>query len=280
MSSDDPRPSQRPTAGPRDAAPIDATLIQLADLLDVIKAGTVPTPEGPLGPALKGLLQQLADRDEAIRGIATGRPSRRQALARIDRIIGIERLRAMYYGEAGRDLEEDGAPYVHRIIADLADRPGMTLKRAKVLTVARAVAMLAPAEPRSVRAPAPPVGSVDAGPARTPSGGPDCPAARPEATAGDASEDKVPPPAIDYEALAAEMRKQRKGTQAALVEYMADKPKAKGEEIAEHVHGDSEASDSRMWNNAKRTSDSLAELGSPLSFRFASGWMFREISPA
>jgi hypothetical protein len=60
---------------------------------------------------------------------------------------------------------------------------------------------------------------------------------------------------------------------------MADKVKATAEAIAEHVHDDPKASDQAMWNNAKRTSDSLAALHSPLAFRFASGWMFREISP-
>jgi hypothetical protein len=123
------------------------------------------------------------------------------------------------------------------------------------------------------------------GPADRPEGEPaaDGPAGKPradrQAAGADASGSKAPPPPIDYEALATELRKRGRGTQAALVEYMADKPKAEAEKIAKHVHGDPEASDSAMWNNAKRTSDSLAALGSPLSFRFASGWMFREISP-
>lgn len=138
------------------------------------------------------------------------------------------------------------------------------------------------------------------------SGGTDRPAARPEA---DADHQAPPPegepaaagpdgspradrqvlevdasgtkdsPSIDYEDLATKLRKQGKGTQAALVEYMADKVKATAEAIARHVHDDPEASDRAMWNNAKRTSDSLAALGAPLSFWFASGWMFREISP-
>jgi hypothetical protein len=100
-----------------------------------------------------------------------------------------------------------------------------------------------------------------------------------QADAADASGSKSPPPPIDFEDLATKLRMQGKGTQAALVEYMADKRKAKGDDVALHVHGDSETSDQAMWNNAKRTSDSLSALGSPLSFRFASGWMFREISP-
>jgi hypothetical protein len=124
-------------SGLRNATPIDATLIQLADLLDIIEAGTVPTPEGPLGPELKELLQRLADRDEAIRGIFSGRPTRRQAETLIARIRGIEPLRVICYRETYGDLN---GRYVRRVIADQADRPGMTLEQAKVLTVAQAVA--------------------------------------------------------------------------------------------------------------------------------------------
>src|SRR5271157_2000815 len=95
--------------------------------------------------------------------------------------------------------------------------------------------------------------------------------------------DQVPPsprPSIDFQALATALRKESKSNQAKLVEYMADKEEATAEEIAEHVNGDSETSDRAMWNNAKRTTDSLAALNSRLSFRFASGRMYREISPA
>ncbi|MGO9601657.1 MAG: hypothetical protein ACLP7Q_27090 [Isosphaeraceae bacterium] len=95
--------------------------------------------------------------------------------------------------------------------------------------------------------------------------------------------DQVPPsprPSIDFQALAIALRKERKSNQAMLVEYMADKEEATAEEIAEHVHGDSETTDKAMWNNADRTTDSLALLDSRLSFRFVSGRMYREISPA
>ena len=457
---------ERPTAGPGDGAPIEATLTELADLLEVVKAGTVRTPDGPLGPALKGLLEELAERDEVMRGIFTGRPTRREAKARIDRINGIERLRVMYYRETARELETDGAPYVHRIIADLADNPGMTLEGAKRLTVAQAVASLAPSEPREDRPADPPVGPTDAAPAGpaepfkdaprvimappsplladpdwvigfcwmverllgtarklarhgtmptyrqmlletewkpsieglaahvmkavedgrngppirtyvlhgnvpeayqlayamlremslrarpdtlpipitalegihellanwqapanpaagpTPSGidvtnvtgekreGPSNPLSQnadsseptpfgiealmpegePAAIAdgcrqddGRAAESRdlwsEIPPVIDYEALATALRKRRKRTPAALVEYMASRTEATAEEIAEHVHGDPSTGDNAIWNNAKRASDALASMGSPLWFRFASGRMFREIGP-
>jgi hypothetical protein len=106
-----------------------------------------------------------------------------------------------------------------------------------------------------------------------PSGETDRPAARPEA-----AEQEAPPPAIDYEALATALRKQKKRNPAALVEYMANREEATVQEIARHVHGDPETSDSAIWNNAKRTSDALAAMGSPLWFRFASGRIYREIS--
>jgi hypothetical protein len=84
---------------------------------------------------------------------------------------------------------------------------------------------------------------------------------------------------IDFMALATALRKQGKNTQAELVEFMADKEEATAEEIAQHVHDQSEMSNSAIWNNAKRTTDSLAQLGSRLSFRFVSSRMYREISP-
>jgi hypothetical protein len=134
--------------------------------------------------------------------------------------------------------------------------------------------------------PAAPSPSGTAAPSDPPEGDRSRPPADPDRTPRDkrqaameASEGKGPPRAIDYETLATELLKQGKPIQAALVGYMADKTKATAEAIAKDVHGDPETSDRAIWNNAKRTSDSLAALGSPLSFRFASGWMFREISP-
>src|SRR5262249_4068591 len=56
---------------------------------------------------------------------------------RIDRIDGIDQLRLMCYRGDGRELD---ASYVRRIVADLADRLGLTLDQAKSRTVAEAVA--------------------------------------------------------------------------------------------------------------------------------------------
>jgi hypothetical protein len=98
-------------------------------------------------------------------------------------------------------------------------------------------------------------------------------------TEGETSRIQTPRLSVDFKALVANLRKQGKPLQAKLVEYMADKEEATAEEIAEHVHGEKQTSDSAMWNNADRTTKSLALLGSRLSFRFASGRMYREISP-
>lgn len=84
---------------------------------------------------------------------------------------------------------------------------------------------------------------------------------------------------IDFAAVVSELRKAGKVVQAALVEYMIDKTEATAENIAVHVHGDSETSEGAMRNNANRTSGSLVDLGVRLSFRLASGRMFRMISP-
>jgi hypothetical protein len=110
------------------------------------------------------------------------------------------------------------------------------------------------------------------------------PAPQPDGDGGtiDRAKDQAPPPplpTIDYKALVADLRKAGKGNQAKLVEYMADKTEADAEDVARHVHDDEKASDQAMWNNADRTTKSLALMGSRLSFRFASGKMYREISP-
>jgi hypothetical protein len=59
---------------------------------------------------------------------------------------------------------------------------------------------------------------------------------------------------------------------------MADKETATAEEIGEGVHGNSQASDKAIGKNARETNDSLAGLEARLSFRFASGTMFRRIA--
>ena len=71
---------------------------------------------------------------------------------------------------------------------------------------------------------------------------------------------------------------QEKPTQAALVRFMADRKTATAEEVGDNVHGNSQASDKAIRKNARETSDSLAGIGSRLSFRFVSGTMFRKIA--
>jgi hypothetical protein len=85
------------------------------------------------------------------------------------------------------------------------------------------------------------------------------------------------PPPIDFAALADALLFQGKPNQAALVRFMADKKTATAEEIGAGVHGNSKASDKAIGKNARETTDSLAGLGSRLSFRFVSGTMFRKI---
>jgi len=85
-------------------------------------------------------------------------------------------------------------------------------------------------------------------------------------------------PAVDFASLASALRKDRKGTQAALVECFTDRTEATVDEIAREVHGDDDASDKAIRGNVARTNDSLVELGSPLVFRVASGRVYREIS--
>jgi hypothetical protein len=86
-------------------------------------------------------------------------------------------------------------------------------------------------------------------------------------------------PLPDLRRLATTLRRQRKPIQAALLEFTADKEKAAAEEIAVNVHNDQETSDAAMRMNARRTNDSLVALGSRLSFRLVSGYMFREVCP-
>src|SRR4051794_6451715 len=90
--------------------------------------------------------------------------------------------------------------------------------------------------------------------------------------------DAAIPSSINLQELADELRKAKKSTQAALVEFMADKSKATVEDVAANVHGNPEADEKAVRANAKRTNDSLAELESPLSFRVAASHVFREIA--
>jgi hypothetical protein len=59
---------------------------------------------------------------------------------------------------------------------------------------------------------------------------------------------------------------------------MRDKDSALLQDVAEEVHGDPDTSEKAMRKNANRTSESLAELQSRLSFRVAGGMMHKEIN--
>ena len=84
---------------------------------------------------------------------------------------------------------------------------------------------------------------------------------------------------VDYAALAEVLRRQNKGVAARLVEFMADKSSAPCEDVAREVHGDKDTSEQTVRMNARRTSDELAKMGSPVSFRVTTGWVFKDISP-
>jgi len=84
-------------------------------------------------------------------------------------------------------------------------------------------------------------------------------------------------PDVDFVALAAELRKARKDKRAMLVEFMADKPRASIGDVAKAVHDNRHTRDGTIRENTRQTNLSLKELGSPLSFRVSSGWVFREI---
>jgi hypothetical protein len=88
-----------------------------------------------------------------------------------------------------------------------------------------------------------------------------------------------PVPEIDWDALVRGLELQGRPTRARLVAFMRSRETATGKDIAKFVHEDDDASSSAMWNNAKRTSDDLAIMGSRVSFRFVGGTMYRDISP-
>jgi hypothetical protein len=83
---------------------------------------------------------------------------------------------------------------------------------------------------------------------------------------------------IDFAHIASELRKEKKHTRARLVEFMAGRDEATVEEVAEYVHGDETTSEGAIRANVRRTSDQMAEMGVPLSFKVAGGRVFREVS--
>jgi hypothetical protein len=98
------------------------------------------------------------------------------------------------------------------------------------------------------------------------------------------SQPEAPPPQretapkpIDYQAIADKLRMQRKTIQARLVEFMADRPSAENEDVAEHVHKVKKISDKAIAANVQRTNDSLADIEPRLAFKPASGKVFRVI---
>jgi hypothetical protein len=92
------------------------------------------------------------------------------------------------------------------------------------------------------------------------------------------TEGNKPLPPIDFDALENALLLQGKPTQAALVRFMAGRQTATAEEVANEVHGNSQTSNKAIGKNARETTDSLAGIGSRLSFRFTTSKMFRQIA--
>jgi hypothetical protein len=88
-----------------------------------------------------------------------------------------------------------------------------------------------------------------------------------------------PDPPKDPRNPVAELREAGHPVKARLVEFMADKRFATVDEVAEAVHGDAEASDDTVSQNAIRTTDWLQKHGYPLCFTVKGGCVYRKNSP-
>ncbi|WP_165070844.1 hypothetical protein [Paludisphaera rhizosphaerae] len=97
--------------------------------------------------------------------------------------------------------------------------------------------------------------------------------------AGNATPPSSRPEEIDYGRIVSQLRKRNLKNPAALVEYMASRDQATVEELAEQVHGNDGVGADAVRKNVSRTNIELGVISSPLSFRWASSRVFREISP-
>ena len=154
----------------------DASMGELADLLDELDSFPPPDPPGTLCSGSEFML--------AMRERIYLKGDRDRIREQIDGINGIGGLKLICYRETGR---EPDAPCVRRMMADLADRLRLTLEAAKGLTVARAAVILAETDPPTDCAASPPndplapVGSPESAAGPPPSIGSD---GRTEAVAG------------------------------------------------------------------------------------------------
>lgn len=89
--------------------------------------------------------------------------------------------------------------------------------------------------------------------------------------------DDFPSVGVDISVVVSQLRRAGRPMQAALVEYMADKPEATADEIAENVHGNAETKEDTIRKNMDRTNGSLESMKQRLRFRFASSRLYREI---
>ncbi|MGP0063304.1 MAG: hypothetical protein ACLQGP_06830 [Isosphaeraceae bacterium] len=78
-------------------------------------------------------------------------------------------------------------------------------------------------------------------------------------------------------ALAAELRRQGKAVQAALVEHLIGRESATGDEIAEKVHGSTLTSEDAIGVNCRRTTRAAESLASPLRYSFRGGRVHKSL---
>jgi hypothetical protein len=77
------------------------------------------------------------------------------------------------------------------------------------------------------------------------------------------------------EALALELRRVCKPTEAALVEFMTNRKNATTLEVGQSVHDDETASDKTIRSNCNRTNEDAERLGSPYRYRLSAGVVFK-----
>jgi hypothetical protein len=151
-------PAERPEAG-ADPTPLDLSLRGLIELLDQFATEPASIPRDAVWRDGRRMVRRdgrwwcVMDTTKLNRSM--WEITRMAIRGRIDRTPGIDRLRRMHFREGG--LGGLTVPFVRRIIADLAESLGATPEEAGRMTVAEAVARLAPSGSR----PAPPPGPAD-----------------------------------------------------------------------------------------------------------------------
>jgi hypothetical protein len=74
-------------------------------------------------------------------------------------------------------------------------------------------------------------------------------------------------------------RRRKGGLPTALIDYMKDRESATYDEIAFHLHGDKQASESAIRKNVERANKELGATASPIRYRCGSSTVYKETSP-